>query len=419
LERASIGHVHIIVASKEKGQDIVQKLKSQSEFNCGFIHSDTPDGDREKIAGSWQKGELTLLVSTTCGLLGNQNDSCRSVVVVGLLYDLSNVVQAIGRLREHNRSKGDATFQIFINKCEWFYRKQPAQVSTAQKLEVLGKMNIGSTLDARKEVETTFSEIGLRQWLNTDHCLKQSLRQVFGYFCVDCGSCTNCLNSIWNKPTLGKMLKTEIAATPNAVCDGRRNLVTPGVPLPLSIAGAPATPLATPAVNRRVNPYSRPRPRHTPKRKFDETLPKQNPIVVNAKINVIQQQQSIDKREIAECFLQSLADRCRVCSSRTCDGGCVSRKNHLCTNCFSRGHFRKQCPAPITKVLGQKGCFRCWRPRGNCKDAASCKKVGFRLKALFYLTAKAVNRTPLSLVETIYNHDELWCDEISKIASKY
>ena len=162
-------------------------------------------------------------------------------------------------------------------------------------------MNIGSTLDARKEVETTFSEIGLRQWLNTDHCLKQSLRQVFGYFCVDCGSCTNCLNSIWNKPTLGKMLKTEIAATPNAVCDGRRNLVTPGVPLPLSIAGAPATPLATPVVNRRVNPYSRPRPRHTPKRKFDETLPKQNPIVVNAKINVIQQQQSIDCKPSQLC----------------------------------------------------------------------------------------------------------------------
>ena len=312
---------------------------------------------------------------------------------------------------------------------EWFSSKQEAEASTAQKIRVLEKMNIGSTFDAKKELERTFSEIGLRQWLNTDGCLKRTLRQVFGFYSKsECCSCTNCINSSLNKPTVGEMLKIEIAATPNAEVDGRRNLVTPGFALPVAYARAPATPLATPVVNRVVNPYMRTRPTPAPaptpmnmsiKRKFAETLlTGENPIVTNAKINAVHQQQSIDNKAISERFLKRLADECLVCKSKQCNGGCVSRANKLCENCFSRGHYRRQCKARIPDVLCKKGCFRCWRPSGQC-DHATCKIVDLRLKAVFYLTAATENRSALELVQTIYNHEDLWVDAISKIASKY
>ena len=52
-----------------------------------------------QIAAEWSFGELDVLMSTTMGLVGNENPSCRHLVCIGYLYDSLQLVQFLGRLR--------------------------------------------------------------------------------------------------------------------------------------------------------------------------------------------------------------------------------------------------------------------------------------------------------------------------------
>ncbi|KAI2491875.1 hypothetical protein MHU86_22671 [Fragilaria crotonensis] len=66
-----------------------------------------------KVPQEWSKGQLDVLISTTMGLVGNENPSCRHLVCVGYLYDSMQIVQLFGRLRKSMRKEfGQVLFAV-------------------------------------------------------------------------------------------------------------------------------------------------------------------------------------------------------------------------------------------------------------------------------------------------------------------
>lgn len=93
--------VHIIVNSK-RNADVIFGLLSK-KYEARLVTADTSDEDQSLAAEQWGGGSVPLLVSTTVALVGNENSACRHVMVVGYLFNLINLVQAVGRLRPKQR----------------------------------------------------------------------------------------------------------------------------------------------------------------------------------------------------------------------------------------------------------------------------------------------------------------------------
>jgi hypothetical protein len=67
-------------------------------------------------------------------LVGNENANCRHVVIIGLLFSIMNVIQAMGRLRPKQR-EGGASIRIFIQpirtNSELLYEERDRQSYTS------------------------------------------------------------------------------------------------------------------------------------------------------------------------------------------------------------------------------------------------------------------------------------------------
>ena len=94
---------HVLVARISDGHFLLENLSSR--FNCKFASSDSTPEELNQIAAEWCYGKLDVLISTTMGLVGNENPSCRHLVCVGYLYDLMQIVQFLGRLRNSMRKE--------------------------------------------------------------------------------------------------------------------------------------------------------------------------------------------------------------------------------------------------------------------------------------------------------------------------
>ena len=106
--------VHVICASKDAGIKIYDKLKHDK--TAAIVTGETLSTDRQQVATQWYIGRVTTLITTTCGLVGNESKNLGAVFVVGPIYNLSNLVQAIGRLRPKYRGIHSQVFQIITNR---------------------------------------------------------------------------------------------------------------------------------------------------------------------------------------------------------------------------------------------------------------------------------------------------------------
>jgi len=106
--------VHVICASKDAGIKIYDKLKHDK--TAAIVTGETLSTDRQQVATQWYIGKVTTLITTTCGLVGNESKNLGAVFVVGPIYNLSNLVQAIGRLRPKYRGIHSQVFQIITNR---------------------------------------------------------------------------------------------------------------------------------------------------------------------------------------------------------------------------------------------------------------------------------------------------------------
>ncbi len=95
------------------------------------------------VADQWRRGEISVLISTTCALVGNENGKCRHIMIVDQIYDLSNLLQAMGRLRVEQGGQ-DSFVTQFLSEEEM---ENEAATMTATTKKINDLRNMGLEID--------------------------------------------------------------------------------------------------------------------------------------------------------------------------------------------------------------------------------------------------------------------------------
>ena len=179
--------IHIFAPTKNHAQKIHDDIRKKFPVVAvGLVTSELKDhGD---IASKWKSSSLSVLVSTTSALVGNENPKCRHVIICGTIYNILNVVQAFGRLRPTQRKAGGSIF-FYVDK-----------ITPQQAQLMVGKMTPEfEHLRNRKLIPNniaTFrkylSPLGIHDWVHQDGCLLRNLSALLGKTISDCGICCVC-----------------------------------------------------------------------------------------------------------------------------------------------------------------------------------------------------------------------------------
>ena len=172
------GHaIHVIANSRKVSELLVELLKKKCD-SFRYVSAKTPKADMDKVAKDWSNGRFRVLISTTIALVGNENKHCRHVVILGYLFNLTNVIQAMGRLRPSQRT-GGASVQLWVHKWE-VDRLTRTDTQDLVAYNNLRGRNLVSPLD--KELYLRVSGIrSLHDWMFLDKgCRLQNLSHRFG-----------------------------------------------------------------------------------------------------------------------------------------------------------------------------------------------------------------------------------------------
>lgn len=166
--------VHVICATKQEAASIHSSLRSLG-FPTRLLHSGVSKHDQKQIATDWAAGRLKALISTTCGLVGNECPTCHSIVICGWIYSLMAVVQAIGRLRPRQRTQ-HGLIQICL-PCDG-----PSHFLMEQDdLKLKGHLSLG-LLQTGCEIsafESCCTVKGVLAWVGLKECRIASLSRAF------------------------------------------------------------------------------------------------------------------------------------------------------------------------------------------------------------------------------------------------
>lgn len=179
--------VHVLTSSKKLGESFFNKMSAT--FLCRWVSADSTSAEQTEIAKEWSEGKFQILVSTTIALVGNENSQCHHVIMLGYMFSLMNVIQAIGRLRPAQR-QGGSSFRIFVPVLGG---------STFATMEEKAKLGFASLrnkklIDDDQELFTRVGSMrGVYDWLVLDdRCRIQNLARRFGQDRPQCRICDVC-----------------------------------------------------------------------------------------------------------------------------------------------------------------------------------------------------------------------------------
>jgi superfamily II DNA helicase RecQ len=185
--------LHMICASRKNAGGLFEAL-SRHYKKIGLVTGKTDPEELAIIAGKWSRGELDILISTSAGLVGNECSRCQAVLIVGYLFNLMAVVQAMGRLRPKQRTKSGC-IEIFLN------------LTTSALLDTFAKRDqnacgllLGKSILTQKCLEP-FNAVGtfrgLHDWaVNDTGCRIMALNRRFGNpLGTKCNVCDKCRGS--------------------------------------------------------------------------------------------------------------------------------------------------------------------------------------------------------------------------------
>lgn len=317
------------------------------------VTGDSSSQEQVRCARSWMKGEHDVLVSTVVGLVGNENKFCKTIIVGGFLFNVSSLVQAIGRLRPTQRGP-DSKVQIFR-----FPFRSVDRVDASEKSDTL----FGEVLDAgcvratNKEVfMRVYSPIGLQEILSMkDGCYLQHLSGCFGFARLPCNRCGLCLRS--SDAQVNQLTKETTSSA------AQKAIVNPYKRRDVSIASN--------TNQTKKGRLSGPNDVHTSQKVAQETSKLMKELRRNAK-----------------WVFSELLYRCLVCGKADCNGElCLN----ACFRCGNRCHKTNGCTfnnARLAKILSNKGvCFGCFDTRQHTMiqhDMLACPYKR-RLRRLLFL----------------------------------
>lgn len=184
--------VHVICSTKLYAETVA-KLLSAKGISALIVTGDSSSMEQKSIALAWYQGKVSVLVSTTVALVGNENHRCRHIIVCGLIYHLSNLVQAFGRLRPEQRGVDSFVTVVLRSRGEPTFEKQVTEDVRSQSLllsaSIIDEKSVGF-------VQNVYSAQTLNDILiDKSQCLIQSISEKFGYHRDVCRRCSNCVDN--------------------------------------------------------------------------------------------------------------------------------------------------------------------------------------------------------------------------------
>ena len=187
---------HHMCTTKSQVEETVRLLRrSNDNRRVASVTSDTAHQQQQEIAASWRSGKkIDSLVTTSIGVMGNENPDAQFVTVQGTLYGMLNNVQSANRLRSQYRTGQGAIF-VFL---ESEFAGSPSQLdhdieNRIQALTTKGILDHSSVPIFKNIV----SHQKVYEWtMNRNTCRVVYAESLFGFEgSTPCGVCDNCLAS--------------------------------------------------------------------------------------------------------------------------------------------------------------------------------------------------------------------------------
>jgi MinD-like ATPase involved in chromosome partitioning or flagellar assembly len=198
------GHAHVICAEKRDAEWLKSKLPQLLQLSklpdlvVELVTADTPRAEVDRIASAWREGLVHLLITTTCGLVGNENKLARFIFFHHCLYAITNLIQGIGRLRLIQRGPDSVVTHI---ESDDFIEEEAAASRASQlskdcdtlidQLKTVGALNQSDVQIFQK----WFHISGYLSFIKSEgRCQMQLLKEMTGHQGAEsCGRCTHCL----------------------------------------------------------------------------------------------------------------------------------------------------------------------------------------------------------------------------------
>lgn len=120
FKNGDLERVIIFSGKKTKVKDITQKLRKM-KINCGAMHSDLSQAERDDIMFRFKSGQIDVLVATDIVARGIDIDDIYLVINYDVPHDAEDYVHRIGRTA---RAQRDGRAITFVNEDDIFYFKQ-------------------------------------------------------------------------------------------------------------------------------------------------------------------------------------------------------------------------------------------------------------------------------------------------------
>ena len=197
------GSVHIMCQTKKQCTDISKLLSAavdNKEVSCQFdvvmsSEENAESSDTKDKAENWRNGSTKVLITTTAGLVGNESPYARHVIIVGVIYNIINLLQCMGRLRPEQCEDGNASVTQLFENNEDFYSTASAE-KTIEYLLDKGVISYGDELSVRNWVHPK----KYLEALCKECCKFVALDQVINEFKNKRNKCDQCTWCTQNKP---------------------------------------------------------------------------------------------------------------------------------------------------------------------------------------------------------------------------
>jgi superfamily II DNA helicase RecQ len=416
---------HIICDSKVLVEKVVKRLTNYC--NVLTVTGETPSHEQMKCAEQWSTGMYDVLVSTVVALVGNENKKCRKIIVGGFLFNVSSLVQAIGRLRPDQRGKGSS---VVVFRCGIHKKLREEAIHTEE--DTFSELVRATCLQeaTRDHYSRIFSPVGLQKVLSMKTgCYLQTMSHFYGFARSACGTCGLCLKSVKSTrdptdlPHSTPMKRGGLVDVVESSAITKRSKGTPVN----NIQFARARSIESSSGERTI--------KRVKSLQASTDLPCSSPIKRGVLVDVVQSAASTKHtkgnpvnniqvakercietssgertvKRIADCVLHELLYRCIICGRASCNGECVLG----CFRCGDKYHQSAICSfdfAKLATLLPHKGvCFGCFDTQLRGMEKHCIKECPFRrrLRGMLFLDRRRTGR-PFDL----YLKD-LYTDEMS------
>lgn len=120
FKQGDLDRVIIFSGKKTKVKDIAQKLKKMN-INCGAMHSDLTQAERDDIMFRFKSGQTNVLIATDIVARGIDIDDIYMVINYDVPHDSEDYVHRIGRTA---RAQRDGRAITFVSEEDIYYFKQ-------------------------------------------------------------------------------------------------------------------------------------------------------------------------------------------------------------------------------------------------------------------------------------------------------